>query len=62
MGALTFSYPPETGLAIGEDGGKYFSPFVRLEVHFNNPEELKDHVDHSGFINRQCPLSGSRVE
>lgn len=35
MGASTFTYPPETGLPVG---GKDYNPFVRLEVHFNNPE------------------------
>lgn len=35
MGASTFTYPAEAGLPIG---GKYFNPFIRLEVHFNNPD------------------------
>ncbi|KAH8367012.1 hypothetical protein KR200_001524, partial [Drosophila serrata] len=35
MGASTFTYPPEAGLPIGGPG---FNPYVRLEVHFNNPE------------------------
>lgn len=35
MGASTFTYPPEAGLPIG---GPSFNPYVRLEVHFNNPE------------------------
>lgn len=54
MGALTFTYPPEAGLAVGEEKRffrkpKRFSPFVRLEVHFNNPEKLEGHVDSSGL-------------
>jgi len=36
MGAGTFTYPPEAGLPIGGPG---FNPYVRLEVHFNNPEK-----------------------
>lgn len=35
MGASTFTYPPEAGLPIGGPG---YNPYVRLEVHFNNPE------------------------
>lgn len=35
MGASTFTYPKEAGLPIG---GKDFNPYVRLEVHFNNPD------------------------
>lgn len=35
MGASTFTYPKEAGLPIG---GPDYNPFIRLEVHFNNPE------------------------
>lgn len=35
MGASTFTYPPEAGLPIG---GENYNPFIRLEVHFHNPE------------------------
>lgn len=35
MGANAFTYPPEAGLPIG---GKDYNPYIRLEVHFNNPE------------------------
>lgn len=35
MGASTFTYPEETGLPIG---GKDYNPYIRLEVHFNNPD------------------------
>jgi len=34
MGASTFTYPKETGLPIG---GKDYNPYIRLEVHYNNP-------------------------
>ncbi|KAH8290022.1 hypothetical protein KR044_000465 [Drosophila immigrans] len=46
MGASTFTYPPEAGLPIGGDG---YNPYVRLEVHFNNPELQTGLVDSSGF-------------
>lgn len=46
MGASAFTYPPETGLPIG---GKDYNPFIRLEVHFNNPELLAKAVDNSGM-------------
>lgn len=35
MGASSFTYPKEAGLPIG---GPSWNPFVRLEVHLNNPE------------------------
>lgn len=35
MGASAFTYPKEAGLPLG---GANFNPFIRLEVHFNNPE------------------------
>lgn len=35
MGANAFTYPKEAGLPIG---GANYNPFIRLEVHFNNPE------------------------
>lgn len=34
MGASTFTYPKEAGLPIG---GADYNPYIRLEVHFNNP-------------------------
>ncbi|KAH8386946.1 hypothetical protein KR093_003733, partial [Drosophila rubida] len=46
MGASTFTYPPEAGLPVGGDG---YNPYVRLEVHFNNPELQTGLVDNSGF-------------
>lgn len=35
MGASTFTYPKEAGLPVG---GPDYNPYVRLEVHFNNPD------------------------
>lgn len=35
MGASAFTYPKEAGLPVG---GTNYNPFIRLEVHFNNPE------------------------
>lgn len=49
MGATTFTYPEEAGLAVGATGGDKYSPYVRLEVHFNNPKKLAGHVDRSGL-------------
>uniref|UniRef100_A0A1B0D5V1 Uncharacterized protein n=1 Tax=Phlebotomus papatasi TaxID=29031 RepID=A0A1B0D5V1_PHLPP len=46
MGASTFTYPPETGLPIG---GKDYNPYMRLEVHFNNPDLVNGTVDSSGM-------------
>ncbi|XP_017113449.1 tyramine beta-hydroxylase [Drosophila elegans] len=46
MGAGTFTYPPEAGLPVGGTG---FNPYVRLEVHFNNPEKQAGLIDNSGF-------------
>ncbi|XP_002133496.2 tyramine beta-hydroxylase [Drosophila pseudoobscura] len=46
MGASTFTYPPEAGLPIGGPG---YNPYVRLEVHFNNPEKQAGLIDNSGF-------------
>lgn len=45
MGASAFTYPKEAGLPVG---GTNYNPFIRLEVHFNNPE-LK-----AGKINCSC--------
>lgn len=35
MGASAFTYPEVAGLPIG---GSDYNPYIRLEVHFNNPE------------------------
>lgn len=35
MGAEPLHYPAETGFPIG---GEDFNPFVRLEIHYNNPQ------------------------
>ena len=45
IGAGPFSYPPETGLAIG---GPEFNQFVMLEIHYNNPKLRSGIVDASG--------------
>ncbi|GAB6033666.1 hypothetical protein CHUAL_013726 [Chamberlinius hualienensis] len=46
MGAQPFVYPKEAGLPIG---GPTYSPYVMLEVHYNNPELRNDYVDSSGI-------------
>ncbi|XP_052870102.1 tyramine beta-hydroxylase [Anopheles cruzii] len=46
MGAGTFTYPPETGLPMGGPGS---NPYIRLEVHFNNPELIAGQTDSSGM-------------
>uniref|UniRef100_A0AAG5DPF1 DOMON domain-containing protein n=1 Tax=Anopheles atroparvus TaxID=41427 RepID=A0AAG5DPF1_ANOAO len=46
MGAGTFTYPPEAGLPIG---GPEFNPYIRLEVHFNNPHLEAGRIDSSGM-------------
>lgn len=38
MGASAFTYPEETGLPIG---GKDYNPYIRLEVHYNNPDIIR---------------------
>lgn len=49
MGAASFTYPPEAGLPIG---GKDYNPYIRLEVHFNNPEQSAGLIDSSGMTVR----------
>ncbi|XP_058445069.1 tyramine beta-hydroxylase isoform X1 [Malaya genurostris] len=46
MGASAFTYPHEAGLPVG---GKEFNPYVRLEVHFNNPDVKTGIKDSSGM-------------
>lgn len=46
MGASTFTYPEEAGLPIG---GTDYNPYIRLEVHFNNPELIAGQIDSSGM-------------
>ncbi|XP_063000713.1 dopamine beta-hydroxylase [Elgaria multicarinata webbii] len=46
MGAQAFYYPEEAGLAFGGPGS---SRFLRLEVHYHNPLELKGRHDSSGI-------------
>ena len=40
------AYPEEAGLPVG---GANFSRYLMLEVHYNNPELLKNQVDSSGI-------------
>lgn len=46
MGAEPLRYPVEAGLPIG---GSDFNPYVRLEMHYNNPGMRSDYVDSSGM-------------
>nr|AIE46151.1 dopamine beta-hydroxylase [Platynereis dumerilii] len=46
MGASALVYPKEAGYPIG---GKGFSPYVMMEVHYNNPELHAGIVDSSGI-------------
>lgn len=46
MGAPPLKYPQEAGYPIG---GKDFSPYVRIEMHYNNPKETAGRVDSSGI-------------
>ncbi|CAG7731030.1 unnamed protein product [Allacma fusca] len=46
MGAEPLRYPPQTGFPIG---GQNFNPYVRLEMHYNNPLLKPDWVDSSGM-------------
>lgn len=46
MGAATFTYPREVGLAFG---GADYNPYIRLEVHYNNPDIVAGVVDNSGM-------------
>lgn len=46
MGAATFTYPKEVGLAFG---GAEYNPYIRLEMHFNNPNLVAGTIDNSGM-------------
>lgn len=46
MGAERFTYPEETGMPIG---GKDFNPYIRLEIHYNNPDLVSGLIDNSGM-------------
>jgi dopamine beta-monooxygenase len=46
MGASTFTYPLVAGLPIG---GPDYNPYIRLEVHFNNPMLDAGNIDSSGM-------------
>ena len=46
MGAGSIIYPKEAGLPIG---GVNFSPYVMLEIHYNNPHVISNAIDSSGI-------------
>lgn len=46
MGAGRFVYPDEVGGVIG---GKNFSPYLVLEIHYDNPKLKKNIIDSSGM-------------
>ncbi|OXA62477.1 Tyramine beta-hydroxylase [Folsomia candida] len=46
MGAEPLTYPKEAGYPIG---GTDFNPYVRLEMHYNNPALKSDWIDSSGM-------------
>ncbi|CAD6189154.1 unnamed protein product [Caenorhabditis auriculariae] len=46
MGEGPISYPSEAGLPIG---GKGSSRYVMVEIHYNNPGNLANVIDNSGF-------------
>jgi dopamine beta-monooxygenase len=46
MGAPPLTYPPEAGYPIG---GKDFSSYVMIEIHYNNPDRVAGVVDSSGI-------------
>lgn len=46
MGAPPLAYPEEAGLSVG---GSDYSPYVMLEVHYNNPSHRAGYVDSSGI-------------
>lgn len=63
MGAKPFEYPPQVGQSIG---GLNYSPFVVLEVHYNNLERRDNLVDSSGlryhYTNRLRPFNAGILE
>lgn len=46
MGAAKFTYPKEVGLAFG---GRDYNPYIRLEIHYNNPNTVSGAIDNSGM-------------
>ncbi|KAH3798083.1 hypothetical protein DPMN_151673 [Dreissena polymorpha] len=46
MGATAMELPEEAGFPVGGPG---FSPYVMLEVHYNNPMAIKGKLDSSGI-------------
>jgi Copper type II ascorbate-dependent monooxygenase, N-terminal domain/Copper type II ascorbate-dependent monooxygenase, C-terminal domain len=53
MGAAVFTYPKEVGLPFG---GPDYNPYIRLEMHYNNPDLVAGWTDSSGmrikFVNK----------
>lgn len=46
MGAETFTYPKEAGLVFG---GPDYNPYIRIEIHYNNPDLVAGNIDSSGM-------------
>ncbi|GAU95981.1 hypothetical protein RvY_07495-4 [Ramazzottius varieornatus] len=46
MGAPPLIYPEEAGYPIG---GSEFSPYIRIEMHYNNPKSTAGRIDSSGI-------------
>lgn len=46
LGSEGFTYPPEAGVPLGGAG---FSPYFRLEVHYNNVANRTGLIDSSGM-------------
>ncbi|OQV12655.1 Dopamine beta-hydroxylase [Hypsibius exemplaris] len=46
MGSPPLTYPEEAGYPLG---GKDFSPYIRIEMHYNNPAVTAGRVDSSGI-------------
>ncbi|MGH0119541.1 UNVERIFIED_CONTAM: hypothetical protein FKN15_006033 [Acipenser sinensis] len=63
LGAKAFYYPEEAGLAIG---GPDSSKYLRLEVHYHNPLQLKGRFDSSGirlfYTPTLCKYDGGIME
>lgn len=63
MGAKAFEYPSQVGQTIGGPG---YSPFVVLEVHYNNVERRENVIDSSGlryhYTSRLRPFDAGILE
>lgn len=46
LGAPPLIYPEEAGYPIG---GSEFSPYIRIEMHYNNPKSTAGRIDSSGI-------------